>query len=123
VNERGELMDIPIRLVMALMIGTLCMGVLTQFIGTAERSVIRDLDVQLETRSYNRTQKRLIVEVYDASSGDPVSGATVQVFYPGDTQAKTNSSNRFSFLVPRNTLITVRVSHPGYLPWEGQIAA
>jgi len=121
-NERGELLDIPIRLVMALMIGTLCLGVLVQFIGTAERSVIRDLDVHLDTSRYSSTQKRLVVKVNDASSGEPVSGATVQVSYPGGSQAKTNSSSSFSFLVPRNTIVTVRVTHSQYLPWEGQIA-
>jgi len=99
-DEKGQLMDIPIRLVMALVIGMLCMGVLVQFVGTAERTVIKDLDVQLDTRSYSSTKKRLTVEVNDASSGDPVGGATVQVTYSGGSDAKTNSSNSFTFLHP-----------------------
>lgn len=115
-------MDIPIRLVMALMIGMLCMGVLVQFIGTAERSVIHDLDVQFQTHSYSSTKSRLTVEVNDASSGESVSDATVQVLYPGGSLARTNSSNHFSFLVPKSTIVTVRVTHPNYLPWEGQVA-
>ena len=42
-DDKGQLMGVPIKLVMALVIGTMTMGVLMQFVGTAERNVLKDI--------------------------------------------------------------------------------
>lgn len=44
-KEKGQLMGVPIKLVMALVIGTMTMGILMQFIGTAERTILKDMKV------------------------------------------------------------------------------
>lgn len=48
-DSKGQLMGVPIKLVMALVIGTMAMGVLMQFMGTAERTVLRDMKVTFST--------------------------------------------------------------------------
>jgi len=109
-EEKGQLMGVPIKLVMALVIGTMAMGVLTQFVGTATSS------------------NRLTVRVYDAVSGDALGGATVVVKYFGGMKAHTlgTNSNQYTFTIPMEagsyTVVTVRVTHSGYIPWEGEAA-
>jgi len=122
-NHKGQLMGVPIKLVMALVIGTMAMGVLMQFVGTAERMVLRDMDVRFSTSS-----NRLTVKVYDATSGDALGGATVMVKYLGGMKAHTlgTNSNQYTFTIPMEsgsyTIVTVRVTHSGYIPWEGEAA-
>ncbi|MFN4132764.1 MAG: hypothetical protein ACK4GQ_00100 [Candidatus Hadarchaeales archaeon] len=118
-DEKGQLMDVPIKLVLSLVVGMLCMGVLVQFVGTAERSVVKDMSVQCSASS-----GKLTVKVHDGATGDPLYGATIQVSYPGGSQAKTLSStaNQYTFTVPGGVITTVRVTHQGYIPWEGQVA-
>lgn len=114
-------MEVPIKLVMALVVGMLCMGVLVQFVGTAERSVIRDMEVRTSTGSGNR----LTVKIYDAATGEDLNGATVVVRYRGGTKAHTlgASSNQYTFDLPNDLiLVTLRVTREGYIPWESQIA-
>ena len=116
-------MGVPIKLVMALVIGTMAMGVLMQFVGTAERTVLRDMDVRFSTSS-----NRLTVKVYDAASGDALGGSTVVVKYPGGMKAHTlgTNSNQYTFSIPLNganvVVTTVRVTRNGYIPWEGEVA-
>ncbi|MFH1821766.1 MAG: hypothetical protein ABH852_04935 [Methanobacteriota archaeon] len=116
-------MGVPIKLVMALVIGTMTMGILMQFVGTAERNVLRDMDVRFST-----TSKKLTVKVYDAASGDAIGGATVIVKYPGGTDARTlgSESNQYTFTVSMNgakvVVATVQVTRHGYIPWQGQVA-
>jgi hypothetical protein len=120
-DEKGQLMEVPIKLVMALVVGMLCMGVLVQFVGTAERSVIRDMEVRTSTGSGNR----LTVKIYDAATGEDLNGATVVVRYPGGTKAHTlgANSNQYTFDLPNDLiLVTLRVTREGYIPWESQIA-
>ena len=122
-EEKGQLMGVPIKLVMALVIGTMTMGVLMQFVGTAERTVLKDMRVTFSTSS-----NQLTVRVYDAASGDPLRGATIVVKYPGGTQASTLRTNSYqhTFTIPLNdadvVVATVRVTQNGYIPWEGQAA-
>lgn len=119
-DEKGQLMEVPIKLVMGLVVGMLCMGVVVQFVGTAERSVIRDMDVKTSVSS-----NRLTVKVYDAATGDKLEGATVVVRYPGGTKAHTigASSNQYTFQLPSNVVLaTVQVTHEGYIAWESQVA-
>jgi hypothetical protein len=122
-EDRGQLMGVPIKLVMALVIGTMTMGILMQFVGTAERTVLRDMKVVC-TASNNR----LMVKVYDAQSGDNLSGATIVIKYPGGMKAYTLSQNlnQYIFTIPMNgasvLVATVRVTRNGYIPWEGQAA-
>jgi len=122
-EEKGQLMGVPIKLVMALVIGTMVMGILMQFVGTAERTVLRDMDVRSTTSS-----NRLTVKVYDAASGDALGGSTVVVKYPGGMKAHTlgTDSNQYTFTIPLNgadvVVATVQVTRNGYIPWEGQVA-
>ena len=122
-EEKGQLMGVPIKLVMALVIGTMVMGILMQFVGTAERTVLRDMDVRSTTSS-----NRLTVKVYDAASGDNLGGATVVVKYPGGMKAHTlgAESNQYTFTISLNgadvVVATVQVMRNGYIPWEGQVA-
>lgn len=122
-EEKGQLMGVPIKLVMALVIGTMVMGILMQFVGTAERTVLRDMDVRFTTSS-----NRLTVKVYDAASGDVLGGSTVVVKYPGGMKAHTlgTDSNQYTFTIPLNgadvVVATVQVTRNGYIPWEGQVA-
>lgn len=121
-DSRGQLMGVPIKLVMALTIGAVAMGIMMQFMGTAERAGIRDMDVALSV-----TGNRLTVKVYDAATGNPLNGATVVVSYPGGTKAETlrSSSNQYTFTIPTggrtDVIVNVRVTHSGYIPWESQV--
>ena len=120
-EETGQLMGVPIKLVMALTIGAIAMGIMMQFMGTAERSGIRDMDVALSVSG-----NRLTVKVYDAATGNPLNNATVVVSYPGGTKAQTlgSSSNQYTFTIPlsgrSDVVVNVRVTHSGYIPWESQ---
>ncbi|MEW6222681.1 MAG: hypothetical protein AB1476_05185 [Candidatus Hadarchaeota archaeon] len=122
-DEKGQLMGVPIKLVMALVIGTMVMGVMMQFVGTAERTVLRDMDVRFSVSS-----NRLTVKTYDAASGDALYQATIVVKYPGWTDGQTlgTSTNQYTFTIPTNgadvTIVTVQVTRHGYIPWEGQVA-
>ena len=121
-GQKGQLMGVPIKLVMALVIGVMIMGILTQFVGTAERTVLRDMNVV-----FNISGNHLAVEAYDAQSGDSLGGVTIVVKYPGGMKAHTCSmdSNRYTFDVPIEAdyaIVTVRVTHNGYIPWEGEAA-
>jgi hypothetical protein len=122
-EEKGQLMGVPIKLVMALVIGTMVMGILMQFVGTAERTVLRDMKV-----TFSVSRNNLTVKVYDAASGDALGGSTVVVKYPGGMKAHTlgPDSNQYTFTIPLNgakvVVATVQVTHSGYIPWEGQVA-
>jgi len=125
-DNKGQLMGVPIKLVMALVIGTMTMGILMQFVGTAERTVLRDMKVVCTT-SNTTSSKRLTVKVYDAQSGNGLGGATIVVKYPGGTLAKTlGENNQHQFTIPMNgasvVIATVQVTRNGYIPWEGQAA-
>ena len=123
-DNKGQLMGVPIKLVMALVIGTMTMGILMQFVGTAERTVLRDMKVSFPTTS----RGKLTVKVFDAQSNDALNGATIVIKYPGGMLAKTLSESRNSenFTVPLNgasvVVATVQVTKNGYIPWEGQAA-
>ena len=116
-------MGVPIKLVMALVIGTMVMGVMMQFVGTAERTVLKDMDVKFTVSS-----NRLTVKVYDAASNDPLYQSTILVKYPGGTDGKTLGTNtyQYTFTIPTNgadvVVTTVQVTCHGYIPWEGQAA-
>lgn len=116
-------MGVPIKLVMALVIGTLAMGVLMQFIGTAERTILRDMEVRFST-----SNDQLTVKVYDAASGDELGGATIVVKYPGGMKAHTlgTDSNQYTFTIPLGgsdvVVATVQVTRSGYIPWMGEVA-
>jgi hypothetical protein len=122
-NEEGQLMGVPIKLVMALVIGTMTMGILMQFVGTAERTILKDMKVTFST-----SRNRLTVKVYDAQSSDNLGGATIVVKYPGGMKAQTlgESSNQCTFTIPMGgsdyIVATVRVTRNGYIPWEGEVA-
>lgn len=121
-KEKGQLMGVPIKLVIALVIGVMCLGVLTKFVGTANRTMLRDMKVNFDISGNN-----LKVNVYDAQSRDPLNGATISVKYPGGTLAHTldHDSNTYTFSVPTNdvtTIAKVRITHNGYIPWEGEAA-
>lgn len=121
-RENGQLMGVPIKLVIALVIGVMSMGILMQFVDTADRTMLRDMRV-----TFDISGNQLKVNVYDAQSQDPLNGSTISVNYPGGKLARTLSpdSNAHTFSVPIDgeTVITnVRVSHSGYIPWEGEAA-
>jgi hypothetical protein len=122
-DNKGQLMGVPIKLVMALVIGTMTMGILMQFVGTAERTVLRDTKATFTT-----SRNKLTVKVCDAQSGSALNGATVVVKYPGGTLAKTlsESKNSENFTIPLNgasvVVATVQVTRNGYIPWEGEVA-
>jgi len=122
-NKKGQLMGVPIKLVMALVIGTMTMGILMQFVGTAERTILKDMKVTFPSTSNNLT-----VEVFDAQSGDALGGATIVVKYPGGMKAHTCSedSNQHRFTLPMDgaeyVVVIVRVTRSGYIPWEGEVA-
>ncbi|MEM2866381.1 MAG: hypothetical protein QXM46_02450 [Candidatus Hadarchaeales archaeon] len=121
-DERGA-MDIPIKLVIALAVGAISMGVLTQFVNVSERMVWRDMRVLLSYRGGGSLQ----VSIFDAETGQPLNGATVEVRYPGGMKLHTlgSSSSSYTFRLPTSGtpyLATVRVTHQGYLPWESQVA-
>ena len=116
-------MGVPIKLVMAIVIGVMAMGVMTQFMGTAERMVLRDMRVTTSSSG-----SKLTVKVYDAQSNNPLGGATVVVSYPGGMKAHTlgPDSNQYTFSIPMGgasvIIATVRVTRPGYIPWEAEVA-
>ncbi len=121
-DEKGA-MDIPIKLVIALAVGAISMGVLTQFVNISERMVWRDMRVLLSYKGGGSLQ----VSVFDAETGQPLNGATVEVRYPNGLKLHTlgPSSSSYTFRLPTSGtpyLARVRVTRPGYLPWEGQIA-
>ncbi|MCS7131935.1 MAG: hypothetical protein NZ934_04330 [Hadesarchaea archaeon] len=122
-DRGGQLIGVPIKLIMALVIGTMAMGVMMQFMGTAERTILRDMDVK-----FSISGNKLTVKVYDAASGDNLGGATVVVKYLGGMKAHTlgTNSNQYTFTIPLkgNDIIvaTVRVTRHGYIPWEGEVA-
>jgi hypothetical protein len=122
-GEKGQLMGVPIKLVMALVVGTMAMGILMQFMGTAERTILKDMKVTFSTSG-----NRLTVKVYDAQSGDDLGGATIVVKYPGGMKAKTLgvNSKQCTFTIPMGgadyIVTTVRVTRNGYIPWEGEVA-
>lgn len=115
-------MGVPVKLVIALVIGVMSMGVLTQFVDTADRTMLRDMKVTFDIKG-----RDLTVEVYDAQSRDSLNGATIAVEYPGGTLAYTLSldSNSHTFTVPvedGSVITKVRVTRNGYIPWEGEAA-
>ena len=124
-EEKGQLMGVPIKLVMALVIGTMVMGILTQFVGTAERTVLKDMKVTFD----RTTGSSLKVVVKDAQSGDALGGATISIKYPGGTMAKTlgETTNQYTFSsIPMGganvIVVNVHVTRNGYIPWEGEAA-
>lgn len=114
-------MGVPVKLVMALVIGVMSMGILMQFVGTADRSVLKDMHVTFKTSG-----NQLTVTVQKARSREPLTGATIRVEYPGGTLAHTlgEDSNSYTFSVPVDDAVVanVRVTHHGYIPWEGEVA-
>lgn len=115
-------MGVPVKLVIALVIGVMSMGILTQFVDTADRTMLRDMKVNFDIQG-----NQLTVKVQDAQSRDSLTGATVSVEYPGGTLAHTLSSdsNSYTFSVPTegdSVIVNVRVTHNGYIPWEGEAA-
>lgn len=121
-EEKGQLMGVPIKLIIALVVGVMAMGILTQFVDTADRAMLRDMEV-----NFNVSGDELTITVQDAQSQKPLNGVTISVDYPGGTLAKTLSQNSnshtFSVPVENETVITdVRVTKNGYIPWEGEAA-
>ena len=121
-EEKGQLMGVPIKLVMALVIGVMVMGILTQFVGTAERIILRDMHVTFDTSGSTFT-----VNVQDAQSRAPLGGATIVVKYPGGMKAQTLGEDigSYTFSIPVSNgyaVANVRVTHSGYIPWEGEVA-
>jgi len=97
---------------------------LMQFVGTAERTILKDMKVTFP----RTTSDNLSVKVFDAQSGGALGGATIVVKYPGGMKAQTCSedSNQYRFTVPMEgadyVVATVRVTRNGYIPWEGEVA-
>lgn len=121
-DDKGQLMGVPIKLIIALVIGVMAMGILTQLVDTADRTMLRDMEVD-----FAEVEEDLTVEVFDAQSQEPLTGVTISVDYPGGESAKTltggSNSHTFSFPGLEDTVIAnVRVSKNGYIPWEGEVA-
>ena len=119
-NAKGELTEMPLKLVISIAVAMFCLTVLMQFVRTSERAMLKDLDVQFQTSS-----GRLTVKVLDAQTGKPVGGATITVSYQGGVKAHTlgTNSNSYTFTIPSDVLLAnVRVTKSGYLPWEGEVA-
>ena len=121
-EDKGQLMGVPIKLVMALVIGVMVMGLLTQFVGTAERTLLRDMSVNFDVSGSSLT-----VNVGDSQSRDAIGGSTIVVKYPGGMLAHTleEESGSYTFSVPVSegyAIANVRVTHNGYIPWEGEVA-
>lgn len=115
-------MGVPVKLVIALVIGVMAMGILTQFVDTADRTMLKDMRVTFDT-----SENKLTVNVYDAQSREPLNGATISVEYPGGKLAQTldQKSNSHTFNIPKgqdDVITKVRVTHHGYIPWEGEAA-
>ncbi len=121
-RQEGQLMGVPVKLVIALVVGVMSMGILTQFVNTADRTMLRDMEVEAEM---SETGENFTIEVFDAQSGEPLNGATLKVDYPGGTLAQTldSDSNTHTFHDPTgyDTVIAdLHVTHHGYIPWQGQ---
>jgi hypothetical protein len=122
-DKKGQLTGVPIMLVMSLVIAAVAMGIMTQFMNTAERTALKDM--QVKTRV---TGNRLKAEVFDAQSGEKLGGTTMVVKYPGGSKAHTlgDSSNSYTFSIPLGgadyVIASLRVTRQGYIPWEGEIA-
>ncbi|MFW5912056.1 MAG: hypothetical protein ACOCTL_01150 [Candidatus Hadarchaeota archaeon] len=121
-DDKGQLMGVPVKLIIALVIGVMAMGILTQFVDTADRTMLKDMKV-----TFNTTGSQLEVNVFDAQSQDPLHGVTISVEYPGGKLAKTldTESNSHTFDIPiegGDTITKVRVTRNGYIPWEGEAA-
>ena len=119
-DARGELTEMPLKLVISIAVAMFCLSVLMQFVRTSERTMLRDLDVQFQT-----SKGKLTVKVFDAQTGNPVGGATITVTYQGGVKAYTlgPNSNSYTFTIPAGVLIAnVKVTKNGYLPWEGEVA-
>ncbi len=56
-------MGVPVKLVIALVIGVMSMGILTQFVDTADRTMLRDMKVNFDVQG-----NQLTVNVQDAQS-------------------------------------------------------
>lgn len=110
-------------LVMSLVIAAVAMGIMTQFMNTAERTALKDMQVKTSV-----TSNRLKVEVFDAQSGEELGGTTMVVKYPGGSKAHTlgNSSNSYTFSISLggadHVIVSLKVTRQGYIPWEGEIA-
>lgn len=118
-DARG-ITEMPLKLVIAVAVGVFCLAVLTQYAKTAERLMLRELDVQFQT-----SKGKLTVRIFDAQTGAAVGGATVVINYHGGRVARTlgANSNSYTFTLPNSvTLVNVRVSKNGYFPWEGEVA-
>lgn len=121
-NEKGQLMGVPIKLVIALVIGVMSMGIMTQFVNTADRTMLRDMKVTFETDG-----EQLKVKVYDAQSQKPLNAGTIVVKFNGQKLGRTlgPDSNSYTFSVPIKNQVTiaeVKVTHNGYIPWKGEAA-
>ena len=121
-NEKGQLMGVPIKLVIALVIGVMSMGIMTQFVNTADRTMLRDMEVKFET-----TKNQLKVRTFDAQSHKPLTGVTIVVNYSGNKLAHTldADSNSYTFSIPKEdevVIASVRVTRNGYIPWKGEAA-
>ena len=115
-------MGVPVKLVIALVVGVMSMGILTQFVNTADRTMLRDMKVEAKM---SETGENFTVEVFDAQTDEPLDGATIKVDYPGGTLARTlgSDSNSHTFDDPTGfdtVIANLRVTHHGYIPWEGQ---
>ncbi len=123
-KEKGQLMGVPVKLVIALVIGVMVMGILTQFVDTADRTMMKDMKVN--TIVYEES-KEIEIDVDDAQSGDPVYGPTIQIDYPGGSIVRTlkNSTSSYTFdyeKAPSDTIASIKVTQHGYIPWKGEIA-
>ncbi len=121
-KEKGQLMGVPIKLVIALVIGVMSMGIMTQFVNTADRTMLRDMKVTFETRG-----TQLTVKTFDAQTQEALTGATIAVNYSGKKLAHTldPDSNSYTFSLPEKEKVIiadVRVTHNGYIPWKGEAA-
>jgi hypothetical protein len=119
-DARGELTEMPLKLVVSIAVAMFCLSVLMQFVKTSERAMLKDLDVQFQT-----SPGKLTVKVFDAQTGKPVGGATITVSYQGGMKAYTlgTASNSYTFTLPSWVLlVNVKVTKNGYLPWEGEVA-
>ena len=122
-DKKGQLMGVPVKLVIALVIGVMSMGILTQFVNTADRTMLRDMMVDFDISGND-----LEVKVFDAQSEKPLNASTVVVDYPGGKLAHTlgSHSNSYTFHLPVEedevVVAQVRVTHNGYIPWKGEAA-
>jgi hypothetical protein len=59
-----------------------------------------------------------LISVRDAATGDPLSGATVQV---GAEQGSSNADGRVQVAVPHGRSVQVAVAAPGYASWQEKV--